>query len=314
VNFSRGLDRMRRQPAVTWAGILAYLALTIPTHDLVQGVFIAYRDVVGVRVYHVSVLLAAVALAVLILWPAVRRGGRRLWRWWVLTAVYAVGVYVLFISVSSELVHVPQYALLAIPLYALTRSACDTVALAAILGAIDEGYQYLVLHSTWTVYFDFNDVLIDAVGAALGVVWLLSVLPGRAAATKRRGAAVAWRELRRSPALGGLVAIGAAVVILLASGALVVDAVGADSDFYVPLTRGEAQEGFWAHREWAGKPFHILRPLPGSTLIILTILPFAALGTEPCNKESAAAIRRAAALITVGLLGLAGVMFVAIGG
>ena len=43
-----------------------------------------------------------------------------------------------------------------------------------LLGAVDEGYQYWILHRDWGIYFDFNDVVINALGAGLGVVFLLA--------------------------------------------------------------------------------------------------------------------------------------------
>lgn len=310
MTLSGSLDAMGRRPLATWAGIVGYLVLTIPTHDLGQLIFTTYRDAVGLRAYHLSVLAGAAAVAVAIVWPVLRGNGSRIWRWWAFVAAMTGGSYVFCIAVSSEVVHFFQYAILAVPLYALTRCALDAVAIAAVLGAIDEGYQFLVLHPTWAVYFDFNDVLIDAIGAGLGVVWLFSALRREVQPEAGGTAAVAARTLGRSPAVWALAAIGLAVVVLLGAGVFVVDGLESDADFYMALNRDTVGESFWTQADWAGKSFHILRPVPGTALILLSVLPFAGLGVQRHRtRDRQRAIRIASATMAVFLWAVAVVVF-----
>ncbi len=311
VSLAAILDAMGRRPLATWAGIFAYLVVTVPTHDLVQLVFTTYRDAVGLRVYHFSVLAGGAVMAAVIVGLVLRGGGARMWRWWGFVALLTGVAYYLCIAVSSEIVHFLQYAILAIPLYAVTRCALDTVAIAAILGAIDEGYQFLVLHPTWGIYFDYNDVLIDAIGAGLGVVWLLSALRREAEPERNGVVAVAARTVFRSPAVWAMVAIAAAVVVLLGAGVFVVDGLESDADFYMALNRGTVSETFWIQeQEWAGKPFHILRPIPGTALILLAILPFAVLGVQRQRSERAQHVNRiGSASMAVLLWAIAVVLF-----
>ena len=308
------LDEMERRPTATMAGILVYLALTIPTHDLVQLLFGAYRDAVGLRPYHLSVLLAAAAIGAAVAWPVLRGGGLRLWREWSFVAALTVGAYILCIAVSSEVVHFFQYAILAVPLYALTRCALDTVAIAAILGAIDEGYQFLVLNPTWAIYFDYNDVLIDAIGAGLGVLWLLSALDYGATSRGKGVIRVAAHTIVRSPAVWAMVAIAITVVILLGAGIFVVDGLEHDAGFYMALNRDEVRESFWVDEHWAGKPFHVLRPIPGTALILLSILPFAALGVQGQGTSGRGRRNRVAvAAMALSLWVVAAVVFPPVG-
>lgn len=69
-----------------------------------------------------------------------------------------------------EMVHYPQYALLAFFLRMGGLSARAAFLLGLCASIIDEGRQYL-LHPRFTGYFDWNDLLINSIGLALGL-WL----------------------------------------------------------------------------------------------------------------------------------------------
>ena len=71
---------------------------------------------------------------------------------------------------AVEDVHYPQYALLT---YLLARGL-PTVEGAwlggTLLGAVDEGYQFVALPRGTPTYFDWNDVVLNAIGSAFGVM------------------------------------------------------------------------------------------------------------------------------------------------
>jgi hypothetical protein len=73
-----------------------------------------------------------------------------------------------------ESVHFPQYALIAV-LIGSVGAAKDVAWLLAIaLGALDELHQLVALRSGRPDYFDWNDVVLNAIGAAFGVAILLA--------------------------------------------------------------------------------------------------------------------------------------------
>lgn len=95
------------------------------------------------------------------------------WLLW-LVCVAAVDRWLTF-SVA-EYFHYPQYALLAM-LLAKTMDAersrwpvGSLLALTTLLGAIDELAQYLWITASYSHYFDFNDVLVNSLAAAAGLM------------------------------------------------------------------------------------------------------------------------------------------------
>ena len=73
-------------------------------------------------------------------------------------------------AVNSEAIHFVQYGILALLLIPLVRRCGETIVLVTLLGILDEAYQYWVLHGDWGVYYDFNDVVLNLLGAAMGVL------------------------------------------------------------------------------------------------------------------------------------------------
>jgi hypothetical protein len=102
------------------------------------------------------------------------------WTWtpvW-LTAIFLLAFVALahaFLLVAPiEYIHYPQYAVVA---FLLGRAgiAPEIAWLGATaLGAIDELHQFRVLRRGRPEYFDWNDVVLNAVGAAYGIVLLLA--------------------------------------------------------------------------------------------------------------------------------------------
>jgi hypothetical protein len=112
----------------------------------------------------------------------------------VLLALMAVAQGLLVV-VSIENIHYPQYGLL---LWMLARAlpSVESAWLTTVgLGIVDEGYQFVAQTRGTPDYFDWNDVVLNAIGASLGVVVLLALtsaiprarLPARIAAAMAAG-------------------------------------------------------------------------------------------------------------------------------
>ena len=80
------------------------------------------------------------------------------------------GAQMLIVLNGVEDVHYPQYALLT---YVLARGLPTLEGAwmgGTILGAADEGYQFIALPRGTPGYFDWNDVVLNAIGSAFGIV------------------------------------------------------------------------------------------------------------------------------------------------
>ena len=82
--------------------------------------------------------------------------------------------YFVLMPYKSEFMHFPQYALIALLLVTLVRNFFSTLCLGALLGFMDEGYQFIGLHK---LYFDFNDVILNIIGTACGLMIALVFWP-----------------------------------------------------------------------------------------------------------------------------------------
>jgi hypothetical protein len=106
-----------------------------------------------------------------------------------LMAVVAAAQMLIVLN-GIEDVHYPQYALLA---YVLARGLPTLEGAwlgSTILGAADEGYQFVALPRGTPGYFDWNDVVLNAIGSAFGIVIAVMFV--------RRGGAQALFSRRRA--------------------------------------------------------------------------------------------------------------------
>lgn len=139
-------------------------------------------------------------------------GWRERWRLPALTSM--VGVLLVFVAVAHgalmvapvEYVHFPQYALMT---YLLGRAGIPLEAAwltATGLGTVDEWHQFALMPRLRLDYFDWNDVVLNGIGAAFGIVTLLAGRDARPPLT------FSWRVLP--------VALAAACAIALVAGSV----------------------------------------------------------------------------------------------
>lgn len=106
---------------------------------------------------------------------------------------------------AVESIHYPQYALIVL-LLARAGSGLEAAWLGGtVLGAVDEGYQAVALPRGAPGYFDWNDVVLNGIGAAFGVLLVL--------AFSRMGR----RTEIRSAATRGAIVLAAVVIAALLS-------------------------------------------------------------------------------------------------
>ena len=144
--------------------------------------------------------------------------------WGALLAI-AVGCHGTLVTIDIEVIHYPQYALVAVLLAAALdadrqrRWLLEVVLISALLSVIDEAWQYF--HSMKPAqYFDFNDLVLNQIGTLAGLLWYYGFpRGGRVEATRRR---------RLLAAMLALVALCAAICgWLAATGILIVTPVSA---------------------------------------------------------------------------------------
>jgi hypothetical protein len=253
------LAKIHRNPGWSWAILLVYAALVTFPHENVQWV----TNEIAIRISHkrlyqasAAIGLAEVALLTCILWRRIRGLAAV---FWILTIALIWGAWRLFTANNVELVHYPQYVPEGMILFALTLSAAEALSWVVILGGLDECFQYAVLNKARMVQYDFNDIFMDLLGGAAGVLLAMAFFsPDSRPAHRRTGVLV----------LLGIIAIG---IGLWAAGVMVLYKDPADSHSWFALSR-EKPEKFLAIVPMNGpRKYHELSPIEGPLLILTTI-------------------------------------------
>ncbi len=172
------------------------------------------------------------------------------------TILFIIVSFNILLVVNVEIIHFVQYAILALLLFPLFNNYRDTLFYAMLFATVDEGYQYFVLAPLRTDYFDFNDVIIDLIGAALGLI--LFWVSGIKDVTSNK------KWFQTATFLGfSILTVG--VVIAYLTGNLAIYPSESETQAPILLIR-KVQESFWTIIHPNVK-FHVVRPLEG--LLIL---------------------------------------------
>ena len=194
------------------------------------------------------------------------------------TPLLAIGAYNTLLVTNVEAIHFLQYALLAIPLFALTGNYGGTVLWTTCIGVVDETWQYLSIYrEVPTVYFDINDIILNLLGAGMGVTAIYLLRATRKAEAPLAGEAMfpPHRFALYLPAVAGVVL---ALALLAGLVRIYPDAV---ADARIPaLSHAPAPAEFWKQFPW-GKTYHLLHPFEGLFLAQGLLLFYGLLDRKP---------------------------------
>jgi len=253
----------RRLFTVILCGV--YLVLVVLLHKPVSNVFDWMRAVLSFKVYnqallHVSLLIAFVFAVFVGL--KVKSSGRRSSKimCWLFTALLVVASYKLLIVFNIEMIHYPQYAIPTVLIFALVMNYRKTVLWTTLIGALDEAYQAFVIYrDNNDVYLDFNDIILNLVGAGIGValIYTLTEMGG----PRPEGSHKSRRKFM-FPFFLTTALILIAAIFLHMSGLMQFYPGAKSVAALIVLSRKPASAGFWTVPT-VGKLFHILTPTEG---------------------------------------------------
>lgn len=270
------LGWIHRHKVWGWLLLLIYAPLVTFPHDAVQY----YVNEIAIRYTHKRLYEAAAVLGIisaiavtLAFLDAVRRRrpGLMVAGFWFLTIALIVATWWGFMANNTELVHFPQYFPEGLLLLALTGSAMEAVAWATFFGGLDECFQYWFLVKGKPVPYDFNDIFMDLLGAAAGVVFALAFLR-----LDRREQDESWiRETFRRPGVVLIIGIMVFAVVLWAGGFMTLYEAPGASPHWFSLSR-QTKLPFWFSIGFLGpRTFHELSPMEGPIVNLLGISLYA---------------------------------------
>jgi len=257
--------------AVFIAGV--YSAITTLSHDLVQAPALAVQEIVGMAVWHYTILGIIIVGLFGIITSIVRTEGiqdrltdNRI-PIFVLVGLTLLASSLLMVN-SVEHIHMLQYTVMVFLLIPVFGNSFAAMMVAMLLGAVDESYQFFGLHD-WQGYLDFNDIVLNSIGAAWGVA-LFEVFYSRTGddieflgAQKRLLPTIAWCSF--FVLIIALVMTG--VIGLFQDEGLVILSRYTKPELFGPLDR-------WIDTEW-GNHWYKLTPIEG--LITAFLLPLTAM-------------------------------------
>lgn len=281
------IDWFARRRAFTFVLILLYVLAVSVLHEHVQAVVVFAMKAFSANVWLTGVgwfFRLAFLLTTLLLVGRVlsQEGGRGKLVYWA-SAVALTFAAVHWLSVNSnEYIHFFQYGLLTIPVYALTGSFGQTAVWVTLGGAFDEAWQYGVLHAGWGIPYDFNDVIMNACGAGLGVVWICSM--GSTRTIERPIGAWIADQLNGTGWRTALLVLMSGVV-LLATGLMAIHEPKIGAKPLLSLSRLEPKPFWFFDPTWGPKTFPILHPAEGVVLLALLLGWFSSLDRRWASKK-----------------------------
>jgi glycopeptide antibiotics resistance protein len=219
-------------------------------------------------------VLAIIGLAMLSLFAfyivnRIREGEDRKFKllYLVLTLVLITVSFKTLLTINAEYIHFFQYAILAIPIFALTMKYGETVFWVTLLGALDEAYQYFILYPDFR-YFDINDVILNLLGGGIGVILIFATLKGQVVQDFLSPRGRGGKERSRVMIISVVLLSG--LLISYVTGYVQLYPDPGSSGNSILLNRGPAPSSFWKKVDW-GKTLHILHPVEGMIITGLLV-------------------------------------------
>lgn len=261
--------------------LVIYYAIVVLPHEVI-GLFISEQFEPYTRGSYNRVLLFC-AIGVLLVYLIVMYRGmkeanrKRLIFYFVFNLILAIICINMLFVVNVEAVHFLQYGMFAILCFPLVNNYLLTLVYTTIAGVVDEAYQFYYLSPERTNYYDFNDVVINLVGAAFGLIIIRSLA--------RKTYKYQLSNFIRSKHFIFFAALASGIVILFASGILVKDYDPQNLYARYWLIK-EQVPGFWNTSWQFGFSFHVIQPWEGLGLVAVLFMSYAGLhkGVELLNK------------------------------
>jgi hypothetical protein len=263
------LNWIHTHKTITWILIFAYTLIVTFPHLIVQDALVIAVGKDGFPLFYQRMAIGAFVfggIATILYLNALKTNAARrdLLLSWALTLGLVLLAWRFFSVNNSELIHFAQYAIPGVILLAVTRSVTDALAWIIIMAGFDEGYQFWGIHPDWGIPWDFNDIVMDLLGGALGVLFSLGFLPLRPTVKPN------WLR----PGIAILGATYVSLLLLLATGLALLYEDKANTTYWFSLSRMK-NKGFWFFDEtWGPRTIHSLTPPEGLILIVVLLAAY----------------------------------------
>lgn len=243
--------------------IAFYIATVLP-HEVVGTMIGSFFEDAGRAVYDRTMLImlsiGVLFFSVFIIRSLIRHPERR-----VKGVIYMLATLLgclismkYLIVINVEAIHFLQYALLSMLVFLLVRRYDYTIWIILLMAFFDESYQHFFLTPNRFQYLDFNDIFLDLVGGGFGLTTLFCL--------NKQG-----NEPNKKIRNGIFFVYGALVVsaiVLYATGTMRIWPGEGGALAPIQIYQKEL-DGFWTVVRKVNR-FHIMRPLEGLIIVLLT--------------------------------------------
>lgn len=277
--ISRYLQWFRQHRLINALLVFAYIVLLIFAHEWFVNLSVEVMRSLSLPVYNKLVAgvttIAAVAVIVLIARAIsqkveLQRSGLLVLA---LTLAALIIHFFVFTEMNVEFIHAVEYGILAALIYPLVGRFAAAVVYSFPVMLFDEWYQYQVLFD-WVEYFDFNDILLDLLGAGL----FLAVIKTFSQESEQPTA------LTKQSEVYVLFLMAVTAMMMLLSSTVVPYPEDAASNTWLVLNAIEEPYGFWRVHPLIGSTYHVLEPITGLITVFSVCLFYLAMDARSSEK------------------------------
>lgn len=247
--------------------VLTYFIFILSMHDFMVNVSVGVMNSLTRQKYDLIVgsIMISAMLFILILFirnlRLVRQAADiKIVYMLIMTSLLIIHIQMNFVM-NIEIIHTLQFGILALMIFPLTRSFGATLFFTTLLGAADELFQYLVLYPSKNDYLDFNDIVLDQMGAAIVLVYLYS-----SGLRSERNWSQKWYY---SPVTITVVSLSAVVAVMYHFSLITTYYSSATDKTLFVLNESNEPEGFWRHMPNCDIVFHVMSPIEGVIAIVM---------------------------------------------
>jgi len=273
MNYINWVNFLKNRKLINLLLLFVYYLLVVLPHEqvglLTVKIFGGFeRDTYNLIVLVISLSFLAVAVITLAKKMLIHSQKKLILFYLLSTIGFAtLCVNILFV-VNIEVVHFFQYAMFALLCYPLTLNYNQTMLLSTLAGALDEAYQYFYLAPQRTDYFDFNDVVINLIGVAFGLIIIKIYKP--------LSNAISFKQFFSSPAFILLLLTSVVICIAIITNVLGVYHTNIEAQFILVK---KAFSSFWITVH-PNITYHVMLPFEGLFVTIGLWLFYYPLGKE----------------------------------
>jgi len=279
INNVRWIYWLSQHRLINLALIFIYYLLVVLPHEQVGLIVSKIFGELELSIYNLIITIVSTTLLcviILFFYKKIKKNPNQkiIWFYLISTVLFAILCFKILFVVNIEFVHFVQYAVFAMLCFPLTLNYTHTLIWATLAGALDEAYQYFYLSPHRTEYYDFNDVIINLIGAAFGLIIIKIINPVYQS--------FSWKTYFQSHLFYCMVNLSLLIAIAFASNILGLYPTDTKAQ-YLLVKKMPTQ--FWS-TVYPEIVYHILLPLEGLLLMIGLFIFYSKLENVEIQKST----------------------------